>query len=54
MFEPYRQKIKHRPKKNDWIVQLFEGKRLLRVAVFPTCNGALSYVEQLERALIPR
>jgi hypothetical protein len=54
MFERYRQKIKYRPKKNDWIVQLFEGNRLLRIAVFPTCNGAFSYVEQLERAIIPR
>lgn len=44
----YKHKIKQRPKKGDWLVQIFDGRKMVQVMRFASCNGALSFVQRRE------
>ena len=44
----YRYKIKQKPKTGGFVVQMFEGNKLIQVANFYTCNAAFSFVERRE------
>jgi hypothetical protein len=44
----YRHKVKQRPKQGDWLVQIFDGSKLVQVVPFTTCTAALSFVERRE------
>jgi hypothetical protein len=44
----YRHKIKQRPKRGDWLVQIFQGSNLVQCVPFTTCTAALSFVERRE------
>jgi len=44
----YRHKVKQRPKRGDWLVQIFDGRKLVQVMCFASCNAALSFVQRRE------
>ena len=44
----YKHKIKQRPKRGDWLVQIFDGRKLVQAIPFVTCNQALYFVERRE------
>lgn len=44
----YKHKIKQRPKSGDWLVQIFDGRKLVQVICFASCNAALSFVQRRE------
>lgn len=48
MRNKYRFKIKQRPKSKDCWVQVLDGRKIIRVCKFTSCNAALSWLELAE------
>ena len=51
-FINYRHKIKQRPKKKDWVVQVLDRQRIVQVLHFNTCASAISWVERREAFML--